>query len=265
MSDNEAIDRLDAALSSIQKRESVKPQVREISLAKPEQGEIPHHALLLVGSPRMKTSSSLALGTYLLEELETKGITVETHFTHQAYRLPEKKQALMEGIDRSDLVVFAFPLYVDSIASPAIQVLEEIALYRQKKSSSAKQTRFVAIANSGFPEAEQNRTALAICESFAAAAGFQPAGTLAIGGGEGLVRRKPIRNAHGPVERIKNGLQKTADALVRGEGVPEEVRQDLAKPFIPKWLYRLAGGIGWKIMARKYKKQNELRATPYGD
>ena len=34
--------------------------------------------LLLVGSPKPGQSSSESLGTYLLEELETRGVTTET-------------------------------------------------------------------------------------------------------------------------------------------------------------------------------------------
>jgi len=49
----------------------------------------------------------------------------------------------------------------------------------------------VAIANSGFPEAEHSQTALEVCRLFARQVGFDWAGGLAMGGG-GMVSGQPL-------------------------------------------------------------------------
>lgn len=243
----------------------VSPQAAN-AVARPEASK---KAVLIVGSPRTRSSSSFALGQFVLEELEPKGFTSEIHFTHTSLRSAERMQAIYDGVDSADIVVFAFPLYVDSIPAPAIEVLERIAAHRSSlrklegPSSRAGAARFVGIANCGFPESQQNLTALAICDEFARQAGLIPAGGLALGGGEPLVQGKRLRDAHGPVDRVKKALVAAAADLAVGLPVPDSAVALLARPFIPTWMYRLIGGVSWKIQARKYGMKKELRRQPY--
>jgi multimeric flavodoxin WrbA len=146
-------------------------------------------ALLLVGSPKARKSTSYSLGGYLFEQLSARDIRTETIYLHTALHSPEKTQALLDAVDAADLVTLAFPLYVDALPAPAIEALERIALHREGRDRSRRQL-FAAIANCGFPEAYQTATALAICKTFARRAGFEWAGSLALGGG-GMVCRWP--------------------------------------------------------------------------
>ena len=219
-------------------------------------------ALLLVGSPRTRKSSSLALGGYLFEQFDPQSIQTETIHLHTVLRSPERMQALFSALDAADLVLLAFPLYVDSLPAPVIEALERIAAHRAGQ-PSAKTQLFSAIVNCGFPEAAHNDTALAICETFASQAGFVWAGSLALGAGEGLVHGGDLNAAGGPAIPIKKTLELAAAALACGESIPLAAAQMLAKPIIPAWLYRAMGIYGWGQQAKKYGAQKLLKRKTY--
>ena len=219
-------------------------------------------ALLLVGSPRTRKSTSQALGGYLLDQLGAQSIQVETIYLHTVLRSAEKMRALLAEVDAADLVLLAFPLYVDSLPAPVIDALERIAAHR-RAAENLRPALFAALANSGFPEATHNATALAICEVFARDAGFTWAGSLALGAGEGLVHGEALKDAGGPAILIKKALDLAAQALIKGESIPTAATTLLAKPIIPAWLYRFIGGFGWFQQAKKYGVQKLLKRKSY--
>ena len=218
------------------------------------------NALLLVGSPRTRKSTSNALGTYLLERLSAQGIPTETIYLHTVLRSPEKRSAMLEAVDASDLVILAFPLYVDSLPAPAIEALERIAALHDGRTG---RQLFAAIANCGFPEAKHNATALAICARFAQRAGFAWAGSLALGAGEGMVHGTPLHELDGRAGPLKQALNMAAGALAKGEAIPEPAQDLLARPFVPAWLYRSVGRYGWKQQAKRYDADKLIRRKVY--
>ena len=217
-------------------------------------------ALLLVGSPKTHKSTSNSLGGYLLERLSAQSIETETIYLHTILRSPEKMQSLFNSIDAADLVMLAFPLYVDSLPAPVIEALERIAAHRQSR--EIRQQVFTAIANCGFPEAHHNETALAICETFARQSGFEWAGSLALGGG-GMIDGAPLAQRGGQTARIRQSLDMAAEALVQGQAVPKAAQDLLGKPMIPHWLYRLMAGFSWKQRAKPYGAEKSLTKQPY--
>src|SRR3972149_2310639 len=106
--------------------------------------------------------------------------------------------------------MLAFPLYIDSLPAPVIAALEKIASHRAGK---PVQQSFAAIANCGFPEANHNDTALAICAQFARQTELTWLGSLALGGGEGLVHGVPLNEMDGRALPLKNSLDLAAEAL----------------------------------------------------
>ena len=217
-------------------------------------------ALLLVGSPRTRVSTSNSLGTYLFERLGAQGIQTKTIYLHTVLRSPEKMRMLREAVDTSDLVVLAFPLYVDTLPAPVIEALERIAAHRNSRTS---RQLFAAISNCGFPEAEHNATGLANCANFAHQAGFAWAGSLALGAGQGMVHGTPLNELDGRVMPLKQALDLAAEALTHGHAIPEAAQGLLAKPFIPAWLYQQLGWMGWKQQAKRYGAGRALKRRPY--
>ena len=189
----------------------------ELLASRPGMSEAPEvrRALLLVGSPRTRKSTSNSLGNYLHEQLAGRSIETETIYPHTVLRSATKTQALLDAVEAADLLTLAFPLYVDSLPAPIIETLERIAAHRRCR--DGRPQMFTAIANNGFPESAHNATALAICETFAQQAGFVWAGSLALGGGQ-MLDGAPLTG--GRTARIRQALDLAAVALAEGRVIP---------------------------------------------
>ncbi|NTW96966.1 MAG: NAD(P)H dehydrogenase [Oscillochloris sp.] len=217
-------------------------------------------AVLLVGSPRTNKSSSGSLGGYLLDQLAARGVATQTIQIYTTLNSPVRLQAMLETLERADLIVLAFPLYVDSLPAPVMVALEQIAAHRAGRRSGQ---RFVAITNCGFPEAHHCDNALAVCARFADQAGLIWAGGMALGAGEGMVHGTPLAEIGGMGRNLRRALDMAAQALAGGSPIPHAAMTLLAKPVIPPWLYLLVGGLSWGQQAKRYGNQRQLRQAPY--
>ncbi len=241
------------------------PALPETSLT-PTRGEPARRAVLLVGSPRTRKSTSASLGGYLMEQLAARGVRTDVVQIYTSFNSPERTRTALETLEAADLVLLAFPLYVDSLPAPVIAALEKIAAHRAGHPTGqrlAARQQFAAMANCGFPEAAHNATALAICAEFARQCGLTWAGSLALGGGEGLVHGTPLNELDGRAIPIKKSLELAATALAVGEPIPQTARDLLARPVVPNWLYRLSGAYGWRQRARQYGMARSLKRRPY--
>ncbi len=226
----------------------------------PTEAKPVRRAVSLVGSPRTRKSTSASLGGYLMAQLAARGIATETMQIYTTFNSPERTRAALETLDAADLVVLAFPLYVDSLPAPVTAALEKIAA---RRAGHAARQRFAAVANCGFPEAAHNATALAICSEFAHQAGFTWAGGLALGGGEGLVHGTPLDEMDGRAIPIKKALGLAAAALAEGKPIPQAAHDLMAKPIIPGWLYQFFGDYGWRQQAKHYGVDKSIKRQPY--
>jgi multimeric flavodoxin WrbA len=220
----------------------------------------PTSATLLVGSPKGPSSTSNSLGTYLLDKLQEHGLKTQKVFVCQCLNSDKNRAALLNLIDESDLIVLAFPLYVDSLHSQAIETLELVAKHEKTKSEHDKKS-FAAIANSGFPEAKHSDTALQVCRLFAKQAGFNWAGGLAMGGG-GMIAGLPLDEMGGQARNQKKALEIAAEALARGEPIPEDAVVLMSKLGFPRWLYIWMGNRGWKQEAKKHISIKKMYDQP---
>ena len=214
-------------------------------------------ALLLVGSPHGDKSTSESLGNYLLAQLEARKFATEKVYIHSSVNSEKGRAALLAATEAADLVILAFPLYIDSLPAPVTRALELIHDHRRQ----SKATRFLAMTNCGFPEARQCQTALLICRVFARQCGFEWAGGLALGGG-GAISGKPLAKAGGKTKGVRKALELAGAALAEGQPVPQAAVDLMAKPLMPTWLYLVAANLGWHLQARKNKVRKELRARP---
>jgi hypothetical protein len=220
----------------------------------------PRQALLLVGSAKRPRSTSESLGTYLLERLGEQGFATETLLLHRALRSEAGRQELLDATDRADLLVLAFPLYVDTLPAMVTWALEHIASHRA--GTPRRGQRLVALANCGFPEAHHNDTALAICRHFAQEAGLAWAGGLALGAGQAIDGR-PLSEAGGMARHVVESLGLAAEALAAGDPVPRQAVDIMARSFMPAWAYMRMGGLAWRMQARKHGAHRRLDACPY--
>jgi len=220
-------------------------------------------ALLLVGTAKPAgQSTSEALGSYLAQKLAERDIVITTMHAARAMRTEQRTAGLLAAVDAADIVILAFPLYVDGLPYLVTQGLEQIAAHRAGE-TKIRRPLFLAIANCGFPEARHNDVALAICEQFAAAAGLRWAGGLALGEG-GAINGQPLAKAGGMIHNVVAALDLAAAALAEGEPVPAEAIALMARPFIPASAYMLMGDLGWLMQARRNRALTRLSARPFG-
>lgn len=217
-------------------------------------------ALLLVGSGKQPQSTSEALGSYLLERLDELGYQTEILRIPHILRPDAGGNMLLKATDRASIVVLAFPTYIDSLPASVTKALELVAEHRRAQGDISQQ--FLAIANCGFPETQHNDTALEICRLFAREAGYSWAGGLALGGGEAL-NGMPLKEAGWRARNVVKALNITAQALAKGEVVPEEAVELMGKPIVPTWLYLLIGEFGWRKRARAFGCKANLQDRPF--
>ncbi len=232
-------------------------------------------AFLLVGSPKGTKSSSYSMGGYLIRQLEAAGLATESMSVGQALHSKENSDRMLDAVDAADLVVIAFPLYVDQLPAPLVKAAELIAERRKQPAERPSNTaglessnpetrpqRLMAIVNCGFPEAHQNQPAVDIMREFATEAGFHWAGALALSMG-GAVSATPLEKAGGKARNVVKALELAADSLIAGGDVPPDAVSLMARPFIPRWLYCAFANFGWRQQAKRHGVRNKIRARPY--
>lgn len=217
--------------------------------------------LLLIGSPKSSSSTSESLGNYLILRLEEFGLSVEKDYIYKRIRKEEGQKELLSKVNNADLIILAFPLYIDCLPAGVIKTLELIANHR-KSLNNPKKIGFVVLINCGFPEAEQNNTAVEICKIFAREVGFEWKGALALGMG-GAIGGRPLEERGGMVRNVKKGYFIAAKALAEGRDIPEEAIELVAKRFMPITLYSKMGNLGWNRQAKKFGARKKIKAKPY--
>lgn len=218
-------------------------------------------AVLIVGSPKGFKSTSFSLGNYLLETLGEKGLDTRVIILESRVVSPPDQEALLADINSCELLILAVPLYVDSLPADVIKLME---ILRDKRlaDKERKETLLCPIVNSGFPEAVQSKTALAIFKQFAMETGFQWTGGLALGGG-GAIEGKPLKSMGGMARNITKSLDKAGQALAEGRNIPQEAVDLMAKPIVLKWMLSVFGVFMWRYWARKYGTHKRLTERPY--
>lgn len=218
-------------------------------------------AALLVGSPKIKgTSASEAMARSVAARLEAEGVVSTIHHASEFVHDNARSRQAAEAIAEHDLFILLTPLYCDAFPSLTTHALELIAHARTLRNQPA---RFVVVVNCGFPEPEQNRTALRIARHFADAGGYAYGGALPIGGGGVVQASMDLREAHGPVAHIVRALDLAAPALARNQVVPAAALESSASSVLPDVAYRLIGELGWRWQAHQHgRSQRDLHARP---
>jgi hypothetical protein len=220
-------------------------------------------ALILIGSPRGKKSTSTSLGSYLLKILDERGWDTEILWVNRQLADDEKLAQMLDAIDRADIIVLTAPLYDDCQPYIVTRTMEAISFHLKNLDNK----RFIPIINCGFPEPEHiTAVTISIYHKFAASVGFKWAGSLAIGGGEMLqgARGKTLDDLGKMARKVKKELERIADALAADSPFPDtsiRVVPDLFnKPFMKKVITRM-NNHGWKSRAKK--NGGVVDAQPY--
>ena len=218
------------------------------------------NALILIGSPKGRKSASFTLASKLADGLRENGASVNDELVHAGLRTEDGTRRMLDAVDAADLVVFAFPLYVDSLPAPLTRLLELVA-ERRSGVASPGAPRLAAIVQCGFPESHQCDTAVGICRLFAERTGMRWAGALAMGMGGSI--GGDIGRLPGGGKNILDGLNMAAESLAKGDAIPAEATTLFARPLMPRWMYTMFGNLGWRIQMRKNKARRPVTYRPY--
>ena len=216
-------------------------------------------AVLLVGSAKPAgTSTSEVLGRYLCARLAERGVATTVLFVGRSPASHADRQ-LLAALADANLFVLATPVYVDSLPYLVTRTLEYVSQSAPKWRTPCA---FAALINCGFPEPEQCRTALDIAQAFAARAGLDWAGGLALGEG-GAIDGGPLERLGGLTRHVRAALDLAAAALAEGHPVPPAAIARLARLMMPARLYTLMGNIGWRRRAARNDLRSPLDARPF--
>ena len=160
----------------------------------------------------------------------------------------------MSEIEDSDALVFAFPLYVDSIPSHLLREL----LALQEHGFTGKTAKVYCMMNNGFFEGEQNHIAVWQMKLWCEAAGLTWGQAIGTGSGEMYPFIKNIPLGHGPNKNIGRALKNLAHNVLTGSCE--------ADCFIsvnyPRFLWKIsASSLFWypRAKANGLKKQDLVR------
>jgi hypothetical protein len=198
--------------------------------------------------------------------IRCRGWTGDRLVLGAALHSPDGRSALAAAVDQADLILLAFPLYIDALPYFATLALEQLG----DRPLAGK--ALAVLVNNGFPEARQNELALAICARFAGRTGLAWAGDLALGAGESLCGGRPLdgRPAPGqpPAGHVLKAVDLAVEALAAGRPIPAAagtLAQRSPIPFLPAalWrrLFRTMGGRHWRKLARE-RGGTDLEARP---
>ncbi len=81
-------------------------------------------------------------------------------------------------------------------------------------------------------------------------------------GGGGMIHGVPLDEIKGQARNQIKALKLAADALEKGESIPNEALLSMAKLGIPRSLYTWMGNRGWKQQAKSNLKVKQMYDQP---
>lgn len=195
---------------------------------------------IIIGSPKIKESNSEIIVNTLIPLLSDNDIEM----------INLKRNSLsdlqFDRINNSDILLFAFPLYVDGIPSHLLRTLAEL----ENRQLSNKDIMVYSIVNNGFFEGSQNHIALAQMKNWCSSVHFNWGQGVGIGAGEMQSFIKNVPLGHGPNKRIGNALKCLADNINNRKSGDDM----LVSPDFPRFLWKKSGNTFWY----KQAKENNL-------
>ena len=202
---------------------------------------------IINGSPKLGGSTSGLLIKYLLQE------TGESNA--QIFKCSLQATELAE-IASSDVLVFVFPLYVDSIPSQLLQFL--IILGELKDLNH--DIMVYCVVNNGFFEGTQNYIAIQQMKNWCVAANLKWGQGVGIGAGEMLPFISNVPLKHGPNKKIGYAISDLATNLLNRQ----PGKDIFISPNWPRFLWRIQSTrFFWMPRAKSnsLKKQDLYRGT----
>jgi len=199
---------------------------------------------LINGSPKVKKSASEHILASLKSLLPEDSEFEEFRLNHT--KLTDTDLMKIAGLD---ILIFAFPLYVDGIPSHLLHCLYQMETYLNI--NKVKEIKVFAIVNCGFYEGHQASIALDLMKNWCSKAKLEWGQGVGIGGGGFLASLEGSPKNQGPVKNLYDALK----SLAVNMSLQHENENIYTVPNFPRVIYALGGNMGW----RKQIKENSLR------
>ncbi|KOR26694.1 flavodoxin [Clostridium sporogenes] len=199
---------------------------------------------IINGSPKKEKSNS----NYLIKELTS---LLDNNIKTKEYYIDElmKDSNLLQDVISFNKIIFVSPLYADCLPSTMLNFM----IYFEEFLKDKKDLNIdvYCLINCGFLEGTQNNLAIDILKNYCKKVGLNWRFGVGIGGGEFMVSSKnmplnckmkmPVYNAFLDLKKdIENNDSNTNNSEVI-----------LVNAKMPKFIFKLAGNISWKVTAKK--------------
>lgn len=217
--------------------------------------------LILNGSPKRTNSTSYSIGNYLIKNFSEDKYLCKTEFVYDQLSNEDGINALINSFNESDIIIFSYPLYVDTLPALDIRAMELITEHRRKYKIEKNQI-FLVLANCGFFEGKQISNSINVCHFFAKENELNWYGGISVGAG-GMYSGKSLEKVRGVSKKLREALELTAEAITNNTALPVEKISKLTVPGTPKFIYFNAANIGFKHSARKNGVLKILQNRPF--
>lgn len=190
---------------------------------------------LINGSPKAKNSASGSVLKVLKAQLPKEYVIIEHDF-----RTAKLSNHELQHIGEYDVVVFAFPLYVDGIPAHLLNCLYQMETFFNTK--PPKKMTVYSLVNSGFFEGHQNALALEIMKNWCEKAKLNWGQGIGIGGGGMLSALAGIPDGQGPTKNLSEALKAIANTIST-ESAADNI---FISPNFPRIAYKLGAEMGWR-------------------
>jgi len=195
---------------------------------------------LINGSPRVKYSSSGILLNSIKPKLQDNNIIEEFYF-----RTSEINSDYLVQISGCDVILFAFPLYVDGIPSHLLRCLYQMEKYFGSNINNV--IIVYAIVNAGFYEGKQAGLAIEMMKNWAEKAKLKWGQGIGIGGGGMMSMIENSTATKGRMKDVHIALTHLAKNII----VCKSADEIYTTPGIPRIAYIIGGNMGWRQSAKK--------------
>ena len=195
--------------------------------------------MMIDGSPKVSKSNSEYFLNILSDFIESKDIV--------KYKLSKKVdyEDIIKEINTIDTLVFAFPLYVDSLPS---HVLEFLIMLEENFKDNLKGVNVYVIANCGFYEGKQNKIALNIMKCWCKKMNIKWAQGIGIGAGEMMGGLRNVPMGKGPNTNLGLALDNLAKNINENKSGDDIFT---TPSMFPRFAFRLAANRFWISKANR--------------
>ena len=195
--------------------------------------------MMIDGSPKVSKSNSEYFLNILSDFIESKDIV--------KYKLSKKVdyEDIIKEINTIDTLVFAFPLYVDSLPS---HVLEFLIMLEENFKDNLKGVNVYVIVNCGFYEGKQNKIALNIMKCWCKKMNIIWAQGIGIGAGEMMGGLRNVPMGKGPNTNLGLALDNLAKNINENKSGDDIFT---TPSMFPRFAFRLAANRFWISKANR--------------